>query len=37
VAAIAVAGRTHALREDALAPIVQEAARGISERLGVMR
>jgi DNA-binding IclR family transcriptional regulator len=34
VAAIAVAGRTHAIREDALAPIVREAARGISERLG---
>jgi DNA-binding IclR family transcriptional regulator len=34
VAAIAVAGRTHAIREDAVAAVVQSAARGVSERLG---
>ena len=37
VAAIAVAGRTHAIREDLLAPVVQSAARGVSARLGALR
>jgi DNA-binding IclR family transcriptional regulator len=37
VAAIAVAGRTHTIRVDTLAPVVRDAARGVSERLGAMR
>ena len=33
VAAIAIAGRTHTIRIDQLAPVVQAAARGLSQSM----